>query len=132
MLNKITLMGRFTRDPETRFTKDNTSVCNFALAVDRDAKNQKGEYDTDFIECVAWRHTADFIQKYFSKGQLAVVAGRLNTRDWIDKEGNKRKTTEVIVENIYFSGEKKRTSTIPAGETFGTFLDISDDDVIPF
>ena len=111
MLNHITIMGRLTRDPELRYTGSNTPVCSFTLAVDRDfSDKQSGEKQTDFIDCVAWRHTGEFVNKYFSKGSMAVVAGRLQVRDWEDKDRNKRRSAEIVVENIYF-GEAKRSDT---------------------
>ena len=108
MLNHITVMGRMTRDPETRYTRNNTPVCSFTLAVERDRKNEDGSRTTDFIDCVAWRSTAEFISKYFRKGSMAVAAGRLQLRDWTDKDGNKRRQAEILCENVYF-GESKST-----------------------
>ena len=102
MLNHITVMGRLTRDPELRYTQSQTPVASFTLAVDRDF----GEKQTDFIDCVAWRNTAEFVSKYFTKGMMAIADGSLQFRDWTDKDGNKRRNAEVIVNNIYF-GEKK-------------------------
>ena len=111
MLNHIVIMGRLTRDPELRFTQTQTPVASFTLAVDRDfSSRDSGEKQTDFIDCVAWRSTAEFISKYFAKGSMAVVAGRLQIRDWTDKEGNKRRNAEIIVENIYFGDSKRRDS----------------------
>lgn len=107
MLNRITLMGRLTRDPEERLTSSGVHVTNFSIAVDRDFKSDNGEKETDFIDCVAWRHTAEFVSKYFEKGQMAVVSGRLQIRQWTDKEGNNRRTAEVVADNVYF-GESKR------------------------
>lgn len=107
MLNKIVIMGRLTRDPELRYTQSQTPVASFTLAVDRDFADQSGERQTDFIDCVAWRSTAEFASKYFSKGKMAVAAGRLQLRDWTDRDGNKRRSAEVIVDNLYF-GESKR------------------------
>ena len=107
MLNKIILMGRLTRDPELRRTGSGTAVTSFALAVDRDFKGQGGEKETDFIDVVAWRNTAEFVSKYFTKGRMAVVSGRLQIRNWEDKEGNKRRTAEILAENIYFGDSKK-------------------------
>jgi len=109
MLNHIAIMGRLTRDPELRSTNSGTAVATFTLAVDRDYKGSDGEKQTDFIECVAWRSTAEFISKYFSKGRMAVVVGALHSRKWQDKQGNNRTTWEVKVDNIYF-GESKRES----------------------
>ena len=106
MLNHIVLMGRLTRDVELRTTQSGVSVASFTLACDRDFGGKDGEKETDFIDCVAWRSTADFAAKYFSKGRMAVVSGRLQIRPWTDKEGNKRYSTEVAVENIYFGDSK--------------------------
>ena len=108
MLNKIFLMGRLTRDPELRRTQTGTPVASFSLAVDRDFKDKStGERTTDFIDVVAWRQTAEFVSRYFTKGRMAVVEGRLQIRDWTDKDGGKRRTAEVIADNIYF-GDSKR------------------------
>lgn len=107
MLNKIILMGRLTRDPELRRTQSGTAVASFALAVDRDYKAKGAEKETDFIDIVAWRNTAEFASKYFSKGRMAVVEGRVQVRSYTDKEGNKRRAFEVVAENIYFGDSKK-------------------------
>ena len=107
MLNKIILMGRLTRDPELRRTQSGTAVTSFSLAVDRDFKSQNGEKETDFIDIVAWRGTAEFVSKYFTKGRMAVVEGRLQIRDWTDRDGGKRRSAEVIADNVYF-GDSKR------------------------
>lgn len=111
MLNHITIMGRFTRDPELRRTGSGTAVASFTLAVDRDfsGKDNK-EKETDFIDCVAWRNTGEFVSKYFTKGRMAVVSGRLQIRAYTDKEGNKRRVAEVVVENVYFADSKKEES----------------------
>lgn len=106
MLNHIVLMGRLTRDVEIRTTQSGVSVASFTLACDRDFGGRDGEKETDFIDCVTWRSTADFAAKYFSKGRMAVVSGRLQIRPWTDKEGNKRYSTEVAVENMYFGDSK--------------------------
>ena len=109
MLNHIDLMGRLTRDPELRYTQSGTPVASFRLAVDRDFGNKEtGEKQTDFIDIVAWRTTGEFAAKYFVKGSLVAVSGRLQMRDWTDKEGNKRTGAEVVAENVYF-GESKRS-----------------------
>lgn len=108
MLNKVFLMGRLTRDPELRYTQRGTSVTNFSLAVDRDFKGSDGEKQVDFIDCIAWRKTAEFVSNYFDKGRMAVVVGILQVREWTDKEGDKRRKTEVIVESIYFADSKKK------------------------
>ena len=107
MLNKIILMGRLTRDPELRRTQSGTAVTSFSLAVDRDFKSQSGEKETDFIDIVAWRSTAEFVSKYFTKGRMAVVEGRLQIRDWTDRDGGKRRSAEVIADNVYF-GDSRR------------------------
>ena len=107
MLNKIILMGRLTRDPELRRTGSGTAVTSFSLAVDRDFKSQSGEKETDFIDVVAWRNTAEFVSKYFTKGRMAIVEGRLQIRDWTDKDGGKRRSAEVVADNVYF-GDTKR------------------------
>lgn len=111
MLNKILIMGRLTRDPELRTTNSGTSVASFSLAVDRNYKGADGEKETDFIDCVAWRQTGEFAAKYFTKGRMAVVEGRLQIRPWTDKEGNNRRSAEVIVENMYFGDSKRDGDT---------------------
>ena len=109
MLNHITIMGRLTRDPELRYTQSQTPVASFTLAVDRDfGSRDGGEKQTDFIDCVAWRQTAEFVSKYFTKGSMAVVSGRLQIRDWTDRDGGKRRNAEVVVDNIYFGESKRR------------------------
>lgn len=111
MLNHITIMGRLTRDPELRRTGSGIPVASFTLAVDRDfSDKQSGEKETDFIEVVAWRNTAEFVSKYFTKGRMAVVSGRLQVRKWKNKEGENRYTTEVVAENVYFGDSKKEAS----------------------
>ncbi|WP_297200223.1 single-stranded DNA-binding protein [uncultured Flavonifractor sp.] len=108
MLNRIILMGRLTRDPELRHTQTGTAVASFTLAVDRDFKDRTtGEKATDFIDIVAWRQTAEFVSRFFTKGRMAVVEGRLQLRDWTDRDGNKRRSAEVVAENVYF-GDSKR------------------------
>ena len=109
MLNHITIMGRLTRDPEIRYTQSQTPVTSFTLAVDRDFGGRDGgEKQTDFIDCVAWRQTAEFVSKYFTKGSMAVVSGRLQIRDWTDRDGGKRRNAEVVVDNIYFGESTRR------------------------
>ena len=108
MLNHIVIMGRLTRDPELRRTGTGVAVASFSLAVDRDfSPRDGGERETDFIDCVAWRQTGEFVSKYFTKGRMAVVSGRLQIRSWTDKDGNKRRTAEVVADNVYF-GDSKR------------------------
>ena len=109
MLNHITIMGRLTRDPELRYTQSQTPVASFTLAVDRDfGSRDGGEKQTDFIDCVAWRQTAEFVSKYFTKGSMAVVSGRLQIRDWTDRDGGKRRNAEVVVDNMYFGESRRR------------------------
>ena len=152
MLNHIVLMGRLTRDPELRRTGSGIAVATFSLAVDRDfANGTTGERETDFIDIVAWRNTAEFVSKYFTKGRMAVVSGRLQIRNWNDKDGNKRRSAEVVADNVYF-GDSKRdgdatgaTYAAPAAPAFGgyaapaatapasDFAMLSDDDAqLPF
>ena len=107
MLNQITIMGRLTRDPELRRTGSGIAVASFTLAVDRDYAEKGQERETDFIDCVAWRQTGEFVSKYFSKGRMAVVSGRLQIRSWTDKDGNNRRTAEVLADHVYF-GDSKR------------------------
>ena len=110
MLNHITIMGRLTRDPELRRTGSGIAVASFTVAVDRDFGGRDGgERETDFIDCVAWRQTGEFVSKYFTKGSMIVVSGRLQIRNWNDKDGNKRRSAEVVADNVYF-GESKRSS----------------------
>ena len=117
MLNHITIMGRLTRDPELRRTGTGIAVASFTVAVDRDFGGRDGgEKETDFIDCVAWRQTGEFVSKYFTKGSMIVVSGRLQIRSWTDKEGNKRRTAEVVADNVYF-GESKRSSE--GGSSYG-------------
>jgi single-strand DNA-binding protein len=114
MLNHIVLMGRLTRDPELRRTQSGVAVVSFSLAVDRDFQSRDGgEKQTDFIDIVAWRNTAEFVSKYFTKGRMAVVSGRLQIRDWTDREGGKRRSAEVVADNVYF-GDSKRDGAAPA------------------
>ena len=117
MLNHITIMGRLTRDPELRRTGSGIAVASFTLAVDRDfSPKDGGERETDFIDCVAWRQTGEFVSKYFTKGRMAVVSGRLQIRSWTDKDGNKRRTAEVVADNVYF-GDSKRDND--GGSSYG-------------
>ena len=119
MLNHIVLMGRLTRDPELRHTGSGIPVASLSLAVDRDFANKEtGERTCDFIDVVAWRATAEFVSKYFAKGRMAVVSGRLQMRDWNDKDGNKRRSAEVIADNVYF-GDSKRDGAAQGGSYGG-------------
>ena len=118
MLNHIVVMGRLTRDPELRYTQSQTPVASFTVAVDRDFANRdNGERQTDFIDCVAWRQTAEFVNKYFQKGSMAVVSGRLQIRDWTDREGGKRRSAEIVVDNMYFGESKRRDGEQPRGDS---------------
>lgn len=131
MLNKCFLLGRMTKDPEIRRTNGGTAVTSFTLAVDRDFKTN-GEKETDFIEVVAWRNTAEFVSKYFSKGRMAIVEGRLQIRDWTDKNGNKRRTAEVVADNVYFGDSKKENKEEPEYKQ-ADLADISEEDgELPF
>lgn len=122
MLNRITIQGRLTRDPELRQTQSGVSVASFTLAVDRDTKDDSGERGVDFITCVAWRGTGEFVSKWFTKGQMAVVSGRLQIRDWKDKDGNKRTSAEIVADGVYFCGSKQADAR----------ADEEDDGEIPF
>jgi single-strand DNA-binding protein len=118
-MNQIVLMGRLTRDPELRRTQAGTAVASFSLAVDRRYSKDAAERQVDFIDIVAWQNTAEFVSKYFTKGQMAAVTGRLQIRDWTDKDGNKRRTAEVVADNIYFTESKKsRDASTGGGTTF--------------
>lgn len=149
MLNHIVIMGRLTRDPELRYTQSQTPVASFTMAVDRDfADKNTGERATDFIDCVAWRSTAEFAAKYFAKGRMAVVSGRLQLRDWTDRDGNKRRSAEIVVDSMYFGDSKKDGDTAsrpaaasapPAGQyaqtgggQFTELPDEDDDEELPF
>ena len=111
MLNHITIMGRFVRDPELRRTGSGIAVASFTLAVDRDFKSSNGgDKEVDFIDCVAWRQAGEFVSKYFTRGRMAVVSGRLQIRSWTDKDGNKRRTAEVVADNVYFADPKSENA----------------------
>lgn len=130
MLNNIVIMGRLTRDPELRRTSSGVAVASFTLACERDFAPQGEARGTDFIDIVAWRYTAEFVEKYFSKGQMAVVSGRLQIRNWEDKEGNKRRSAEILADYVYF-GEAKRDKTTqgePQYDPQGGFSEIEDTD----
>ena len=144
MLNHIVIMGRMTRDPELRRTGGGVAVASFTLAVDRDFSGKDGgEKETDFIDCVAWRGTGEFVSKHFTKGRMACVSGRLQIRDWTDKDVNKRRNAEVVADNVYFADSKPAAADNNVGHTtaptqqaaapVGGFapMDI-DDDELPF
>ena len=119
-LNRVVIMGRLTRDPELRRTQTGTAVTSFSLAVDRDFKSREsGEKATDFIDVVAWRQTAEFVCQYFAKGRMAVVEGRLQIRDWKDKDGNNRRSAEVVADNVYFGDSKRDSDGASAGGNYG-------------
>ena len=145
MLNHITIMGRLTRDPELRRTGSGIAVASFTVAVDRDFGGRDGgERETDFIDCVAWRQTGEFVSKYFTKGSMIVVSGRLQIRKWKDKEGNNRYSAEIVADNVYFGDSKKDgaadTAATPANNYVppvqpdsGDFALLDDDDAqLPF
>ena len=142
MLNRIDIMGRLVRDPELRQTGSGIPVASFTLAVDRDRKNDSGEKETDFIDVVVWRHTAEFVSKYFTKGSMAVVSGRLQMRKWQDKDGNNRISAEVQADNVYFGEAKKDGGdqgngyvpqySAPAQNAPTNFAVLDDDGELPF
>jgi single-strand DNA-binding protein len=120
MLNHIVIMGRLTRDPELRRTGSGVAVASFSVAVDRDFGGRDGgEKETDFIDCVAWRQTGEFVSKYFTKGRMIVVSGRLQIRSWTDKDGNKRRTAEVVADNCYFGDSKREGDNAYGGNSYG-------------
>lgn len=134
MLNHITIMGRLTKDPELRYTQNQTPVASFTLACDRSTKKD-AEKQTDFIECVAWQGTAEMVAKYFTKGRMAAVEGRLQIRPWKDKEGNNRKTAEVVVSSIYFADSKQsgqRSEPSPEQARDDDYAELEDDGELPF
>ena len=121
MLNHITIMGRLTRDPELRRTGSGVAVASFTVAVDRDFTGGDGkEKEVDFIDCVAWRNTGEFVSKYFTKGRMIVVSGRLQIRSWTDKDGNKRRTAEVVADSVYFAGSKPDGNSNHGGNSYGS------------
>ncbi len=143
MLNHITIMGRLTRDPELRYTQSGTAVASFALACDRDFSGKDGkDKQTDFIDIVAWRSTAEFVSKYFTKGRMAVVEGRLQIRDWTDRDGGKHRSAEVVANNVYFGDSRRDNDSggsfarpaVPAPNDYGMssgndqFTELPDDD----
>ena len=131
MLNHFTGMGRLTRDPDQKTTPTGVSVASFSIAVERDFA-EGGEKKTDFIDVVAWRQTAEFVSKYFTKGMMAVVSGRLQIREWQDKEGNKRKTAEIVADNVYFGEGKKDNGGSSQTKPAGNPIDVPTDGDLPF
>ena len=140
MLNRIILMGRLTKDPEMRHTQSGTAVASFTLAVDRDVKDKNtGEKATDFINVVAWRNIGDFVSRYFTKGRMAVVEGRLQMRGWTDKDGNKRRSPEVVADNVYFGASKRDGDSANTSDAYnspaggpGDYTELDDDGELPF
>ena len=134
MLNHIVLMGRLVRDPELRRTQSGTAVTSFTLAVERDYSADSSNKQTDFIDIVAWKNTAEFVSRYFTKGRMAVVNGRLQIRDWTDRDGDKRRTAEVIAESVYFGDSKRdqtesdNTAAYTSPVTASEFEELDDDD----
>ena len=131
MLNKIFIMGRLTADPELRRTQSGTPVASFTVAVDRDFKGQNGEKETDFIPVVAWRQTGEFVGRYFTKGRMAVVEGRLQNRNWTDRDGNKRTTSEIVADQVYFGDSKKDEMKATADERnamYAGFAELSEEE----
>lgn len=132
MLNRIIIMGRLTRDPELRHTNTGTPVASFALAVERDFKDKStGQRITDFIDVVAWNRTGEFAARYFQKGSMAAVEGQLQMRDWTDKNGNKRRSAEVVADSIYFCESRKTDQSAPA-QSEQEFEELNDDGELPF
>lgn len=131
MLNHITIMGRLTRDPELRRTGTGVAVTSFTVAVDRDFSSN-GEKETDFIDCVAWRAAGEFVDKYFKKGSMIVVSGRLQIRGWTDKDGNKRRSAEIVADNCYFGGGKNETTAEPSAPASDFAMLDGDDAALPF
>lgn len=132
MLNNVIIQGRMTRDAELRQTNGGVSVTSFTLAVDRDKKEPDGTRKTDFIDCTAWRQTAEYICKYGGKGRMTVVEGKLHFRDWTDKEGNNRRATEVVADNVYLVDSKREVPGYDAETASTGFQDIDEDGEIPF
>ena len=135
MLNTITIMGRMTRDPELKTTPSGAAVTSFTLAVERDFKDKEtGEKAPDFIDCVAWRGTAEFVARYFSKGRMAVASGRLQLRDYTDKDGNKRRAAEVVAENVYFGDSNNGNRGAENGDNYqtGGWTEVPDGEGLPF
>lgn len=138
MLNHITAAGRLTKDPELRRTQNGVAVASFTIACDRDIKDASGNKQTDFIDCVAWRNTAEFVDKYLTRGSMVIVSGRLQLREWTDKNGNKRRNAEILSESVYFGDSKRAVENIEKNETKGSAQTVDfdqveiDDDELPF
>ena len=138
MLNRITAAGRLTKDPELRRTQNGVAVASFTIACDRDIKDASGNKQTDFIDCVAWRNTAEFVDKYFTRGRMVIVSGRLQMREWPDKNGNKRRNAEILAESVYFGDSKRSVENTEKNETKEAAQTVDfdqveiDDDELPF
>lgn len=132
MLNKAFLQGRICKDPELRRTASGTAVTSMTLACDRDFKSQSGEKETDFIDIVAWKNTAEFVSRYFAKGRMAIVEGRLQVRDWTDKDGNKRRVYEIVADHVYFGDSKTESSSYVPQDLSNDFAEIEEDGELPF
>ena len=138
MLNHITAAGRLTKDPELRRTQNGVAVASFTIACDRDIKDESGNKQTDFIECVAWRNTAEFVDKYLTRGRMVIVSGRFQMREWTDKNGNKRRNAEILAENVYFGDSKREVENTEKSETKEAEQTVDfdqveiDDDELPF
>ena len=138
MLNHITAAGRLTKDPELRRTQNGVAVASFTIVCDRDIKDASGNKQTDFIDCVAWRNTAEFVDKYFTRGRMVIVSGRLQMREWTDKNGNKRRNAEILAENVYFADSKRTVENTEKNETKEAAQTVDfdqveiDDDELPF
>ena len=138
MLNHITAAGRLTKDPELRRTQNGVAVASFTIACDRDIKDASGNKQPDFIDCVAWRNTAEFVDKYFTRGRMVIVSGRLQTREWTDKNGNKRRNAEILAESVYFGDSKRSGENTEKNETKEAAQTVDfdqveiDDDELPF
>ena len=138
MLNHITAAGRLTKDPELRRTQNGVAVASFTIACDRDIKDASGNKQTDFIDCVAWRNTAEFVDKYLTRGRMVIVSGRLQMREWTDKNGNKRRNTEILAESVYFGDSKREAKNTEKSETKEAEQTVDfdqveiDDDELPF
>ena len=138
MLNHITAAGRLTKDPELRRTQNGVAVASFTIACDRDIKDASGNKQPDFIDCVAWRNTAEFVDKYFTRGRMVIVSGRLQTREWTDKNGNKRRNAEILAESVYFGDSKRSGENTEKNETKEAAQTVDfdqveiDDDDLPF
>lgn len=138
MLNHITAAGRLTKDPELRRTQNGVAVASFTIACDRDIKDASGNKQTDFIDCVAWRSTAEFVDKYFTRGRMVIVSGRFQMREWTDKNGNNRRNAEILAENVYFADSKRTVENTEKNETKEAAHTVDfdqveiDDDDLPF